>query len=110
MEGTVLGILTTKASLDIGLHLCLHNAAYGYNISTDACIYKIVLDFTFNSLGHFTRINVVDVIFDLLNFQSLIKTSPGSMFLRIENSRSAINIDASIWCLPLAIDKADNDL
>jgi len=97
-------------TFDVRLHLSLHDTANCDYVSTNTGIDKIVFNFTLNRLGHLTRVNIIDVVFYLLNLQSLVERGPGCVFLRIENSTSTIYVDASIWRLPLSIDEANYNL
>ena len=109
MKGLIF-VTFTKAFWSIRLNFSLHNSANGHDIATDAGVNKIIFNLCLNGLWHFSRIYIVDIIFDLLYLEPLVKRSPGSMLLWIENSAPTINIDAPIWRLPLSINEANNDL
>lgn len=109
MQGSIFVDLAC-VTFDVRLHLSLHDTANCDYVSTNTGIDKIVFDFTLNRLRHLTRVNIIDVVFYLLNLQSLVERGPGCVFLRIENSASTIDVDASIWRLPLSIDEANYDL
>ena len=91
------------------LNFCFHNSTYCNDITTYTGVNKIVFYFTFNSFWHFSRIYIIDIVFNLLNFKSLIKRCSCSMFLRIKKSTLAININASIGCLPFSFNKTNNN-
>lgn len=97
-------------TFDVRLHLRLHDAADSDYVTTDACVDKIVFNFTLDCLGHFSCVNIINVVLNLLNLQPLIKTRPSRVLLRIENSAAAVDVYASVWRLPLAIDEANNNL
>ena len=97
-------------TFDVGLHLRLHDAANCDYVPTDAGVDKIVFDFALDCLGHFTCVNIINVILYLLNLQPLIKRRSCRVLLRIENPTSTIYINAPVWRLPLSINEANNDL
>ena len=94
----------------ITLYLCLHYTANCDDISRYARVYKIIFYLTLNGLRHFASVDIINVIFDLLNLESLIERRPGSMLFRIEQPAPAINVDASVWCFPFAINETYNNL
>lgn len=108
MQCPILICFSTKA-LNIRLNLSLHHTTNRNNITTNTRVYKIVFDFTLNSLRHLAGINIINIIFDLLNFQSLVERRPGSVLLRIKNATPTININAPVRRLPLTINKANDN-
>jgi hypothetical protein len=103
MQSLIL-ILFSK-TLTILLYFCFQYPTYGYNVTTYTWINKIVFYFTFNSLWHFSRVNVIYIIFNLLYFYSLVKWSFSSMFFWIKWFTLTINVYAFVWDFPFAINK-----
>ena len=109
MQGSVLRKLI-GASFAFIRNLRLHDAAHGHNVSTDARVDKIIFDLAFDRLWHLTCIDVVYVRLNLLDLQPLVKARSCRMLLFFEDATPTVNVNAAVWCLPFAIDKANDDL
>ena len=73
MQGPVIFVALPAAAepLRVILELGLHYPAYGDDIPADAGVNQVVPDLTVDGFWKFTRINVLHVIFNLLNPDAL---------------------------------------
>jgi len=101
---------TTTKSLSVTLQLSLHHSADGHNVATNAGVDQIVFNFTVNRLGHLTRVDVFDIVFNFLKSHSLEEASLCGVLLWVEDPGAAVHRDASIRCLPLAIYECQVDM
>ena len=61
----------TLLAAHVILQFSLHDSADGDDVTADDVIDEIVLNLTIDSLRHLTSIDVLDIIIDLLDSQSL---------------------------------------
>lgn len=97
-------------SFHVILQFSLHNATNSDNVTTDARIDQIILYFTIYCLGHFTSVDIFDVIVDFLHSKSLEKGCFCGVFLGIENTTTTVSRNAPIRRFPLSVDKGDLNL
>ena len=99
-----------SVALHVVLKFSFHHTADCDNISADAAVNQVVLDLTVDCFRHLACIYVLDVWIDLLNSDSLEKWSLSRVFFRVEDSAFAVQRDASVWYLPLTINKSHVNL
>jgi hypothetical protein len=107
-------LVTSSASATEPLHVVLelgfHNAADRHNVTTDARVDQVVFNLAVDRLGHLACVDVLDVILDLLQANTLEERSLCSVLLGIEDAGAAIDRNAAVWRLPLSVNKIDVDV
>ena len=102
-------LLATKA-LSIILEFSFHDPTDGHNVTTYASVNQVILDLAVDGLWKLSRIDILHVVFYLLNPNPLIEGSFCSVLLRVEDPAPTVYHDALVGCLPLAINEVHNNL
>ncbi len=113
MQGPIILVAlapTASETLGVILQLGLHDPTDRDDVATDTCIDHVVADLTVDCLRQFSGIDVLHVVLDLLNPNTLEEGCLGGVFLGVEYAGAAVDVDALVGLLPLAVDEVHLDL